>query len=185
MIGNKEIGMLIFASLLTLVALVYGFLSVPNPAEQRTYKLDHRRVSDLGELQHNIDAYYQQNQKLPSSLDVLTSNTYSYSTPLNKKDPETNNFYEYSVTSSTSYTLCAVFKTDSAKEEAKNYDFYDEGNYSYSSFRDKFKHGIGHTCFPLSVTPTPTAYPLPIRGAGVKVIDFTTITPSPTQIPNQ
>src|SRR5437762_12369138 len=98
---SKDLLMLIFATILTLIALVYGLARVPNPAQQRAYKLDHHRVSDLGMLQYTIDNLYQRKPNLPHSLDEVTINSYSYSTLLNKKDPETNQPYQYRLTSPT------------------------------------------------------------------------------------
>lgn len=148
---NKDIIALIYASVLTGIALVYGFMSVPAPSNQRQITLDHRRVSDLGELQASLTNYYTTNHQLPGLLDQVTDNTYNGSGVLNKQDPETHEPYEYQVTGALSYTLCATFTTNSLKEDPSQYDSYDDNNYDYASFKNTFKHGIGKTCFPLRV----------------------------------
>jgi hypothetical protein len=158
--NRKTIVMIIFATILAVSALVYGFSVIPTPAQQRELKLDHKRVSDLGEIQFSIDEYYRNSHRLPASLDELTTNTYYASKELGKTDPETKQSYEYSIVSEKTYQLCATFTTDSEKEM----DYYDSENYNYSSFKAKFKHPKGRYCFDLDapvVYTQPTAAPLP------------------------
>lgn len=151
--------MLLYTTVLTAIALVYGFSTIPNPSEQRELKLDHKRVSDLGKLQYNIDDYYRNNSMLPESLDSLTTNSYSYSKELSKTDPATNKPYEYILQTDQAYQLCATFTTDSAKEK----DDYDSENYNYSTYKSKFGHKEGRQCFDFQAPPNydiiPTVQP--------------------------
>lgn len=156
--------MLVFATVLTVLALLYGFSTIPSPAKQRDLKLDHKRVTDLGELQYSIDEYYRTNYILPASLNEVKPTSYSYlSKELSKTDPETNQPYEYSKISDKKYQLCATFTTDSESDM----DEYDSENYSYSSYKNKFKHPEGRYCFELDTPvvyrpyPSPTFYMLP------------------------
>lgn len=151
---NKDSLGLLYMSVLAIAALVYGFSTIPSPTQQREIKLDHQRVSDLGQLTYSINEYYTTSQQLPKSLNDVTNNSYSSGTPLIKNDPETNKPYEYIVTSQTSYKLCATFTTDSTKEDRYTYD---ETNYTYSSFSDGFRHGKGYVCFIKTVPPRATA----------------------------
>jgi len=153
---NKDIFSLIYISALAVAALLYGFSTIPSPSQQRDIKLDHQRVSDLGQLNYSIDAYYTTNQQLPQSLDMITNNSYSSGTPLIKNDPETNKPYEYIVTSDTSYKLCATFATDGTKEDQYTYD---DTNYSYASFSSAFRHGKGYLCF-IKVVPERATPPI-------------------------
>jgi hypothetical protein len=156
---TKDSLMIFFATILTIIALVYGFMTIPNPAKQRALTLDHQRVNDLGQLQYSIEDYYKQNNQLPKTLEILTQNMYSPSSQLTKTDPETNKLYDYTQTGSTTYQLCATFATDSLKE-----DTYDEKNYNYNSFRNKFQHPAGRYCFDqlvfsTKVNPLPNIWP--------------------------
>lgn len=156
---NKDTWSLIYITALTVAALLYGFSTIPSPSQQRDIKLDHERVSDLGQLNFSINEYYTNHEQLPKSLDELTDNAYAPGTPLIKEDPVTHQQYEYIITSLTSYKLCATFASDSTKEAQYAYD---EDNYNYSSFSDNFKHGKGHICFIKTVPPAIT----PIGGDG-------------------
>ena len=149
-VNRKTLLMLVFATVLTAVALVYGFSTIPSPALQRELKLDHERVSSLGELQYSIDAYYRNNNRLPESLNILAKNSYYSTRELNKVDPQTNQPYEYLVINDTKYQLCAVFTTDSENDPAE----YDSENYNYSTYKNKFKHSKGRQCFDFTAPPS-------------------------------
>jgi hypothetical protein len=155
---NKDTLSLIYMTILSVAALVYGFTTIPSPTQQREIKLDHERVSDLGQINYTISDYYTNHQQLPKALEDLPGNSYSTGTPLVTKDPETNKPYEYIVTSETSYKLCATFATSSLKEDRYTYD---DSNYTYSSFSDQFRHGKGYQCFIKTVPPRAVA---PIGG---------------------
>ena len=144
---RNSIIMLIFATILTVVALIYGFSAIPSPMQQRVLKLDHKRVSDLGQLQYSVEDYYQNNGILPQTLDVLEENSYSPSETLDKTDPETKKPYEYTLVTPNSYKLCATFTTDSSQQSSS----YDDENYTYDTYKSKFKHPKGYYCFTLHV----------------------------------
>lgn len=145
---NKDTIALIFVSFLTVAAVVYGFSTIPNPAKQRALKLDHKRVTDLAEIQKSISAYYTENNMLPQNITGLTKQYYD-SEIVNTKDPETGKEYEYITTGPTSYQLCATFATSSAEEA----NAYDSENYLYSRYKKDFPHPVGYQCFPFSETP--------------------------------
>jgi hypothetical protein len=154
--------MLLFATLLTGIALVYGFSTIPNPAMQREFKLDHRRVSDLGQLQYGIEEFYRTKRFLPATLSDMATSSYSYSGNVATTDPVTSVTYEYTVMSEKTYQLCATFTTDSAKEE----DAYDSENYKYTTYKSKFEHPQGKKCFdftaPTLYEENSNNYPTPI-----------------------
>ncbi len=154
--NRKTYFMLLYTTVLTVIALVYGFSTIPNPSAQRELKLDHKRVTDLGELQYQIDDYYRNNNILPESLDNLTTTTYSYSQELSKTDPDTNKPYEYIKITDQTYQLCAIFTTDSAKEK----DSYDNENYDYNTYKSKFGHKEGRQCFDFQAPASYNTLPL-------------------------
>lgn len=148
-IMNKDFIALLFVSILAVIAVVYGFTTIPSPAKQREFKLDHKRVSDLGLIQSTIESYYMNNHILPETLDVIEDNRYTYGQSLSKIDPENGQPYEYHVNGQTSYQLCATFITDSTQKN--DYITYDTENYMYSSYKKKFEHSVGHKCFDFTV----------------------------------
>ena len=161
--NRKDIISTIYITILTAAALVYGFMSIPSPAQQHEISLDHRRVSDLGEIKQTIEQYYQTNNHLPVSLDELKTNAYTSTEPLNKKDPQTNAPYEYKILHEVppDIQLCATFTTDSSKDDPTASD---NANYAYSSFSGNYQHPKGHYCFKLNIayySPTPTMNEVP------------------------
>ena len=79
-------------ALVVVVAVVAGIVVVGSPAEQRTQRLDERRVGDLASIAQAADLYWTRHAQLPTSLNELTSEP---GTRLRANDPETNAPYEY------------------------------------------------------------------------------------------
>lgn len=195
-INNKNLIFFIVFSLLTGIALVYGFSLIPSPAVLQLRKFDQTRVLDLDKIKTAIQDYYYKNYKLPASLNDLSgtfTNSYAYystGTKYSKQDPQTQAIYEYIQTSQNSYQLCAVFGTNSEDEDAIQDQPYD---YQYNNLKIQYKHTKGRTCFTQNISlnqsggggggggygwgsyytyPTPTpvllnnSYPEPTMGCG-------------------
>jgi type II secretory pathway pseudopilin PulG len=158
-LNKKDIIALIYISLLSIIAVVYGFSIVPSPGQEQIFATDHKRVVDLANIQSAVDDYYQTNNTLPQSLDEITTQTNDPSTPLEKTDPQTKQPYEYTITSVYSYKICATFTTDSTKEQPNENDTTVP---DYSSYQDQFKHPSGHFCFMEQEQP-PNNPPYPIN----------------------
>ncbi len=180
---KKDALALMYITILTIAALVYGFYIIPSPAKEREIVADHRRVADLGALHSEIDIYYQDNQQLPQTLATISNND----KPLNKIDPATQQPYEYTMTSEKSYKLCANFTTSSSNDDPNDYD---TANPDYSTYQDKLKHPAGHYCFDENenaydysgqdATNTyPTSEPIP------SISDYPSNFPSASPSPNQ
>lgn len=148
---NKDFFALLFVSMLTILAVVYGLTTIPNPATQRATKFDHQRVSDLGKLKQSIQTYYYDKKVLPQTLTVLEDENKTYYDTLNILDPDSGTPYEYLVSNETNYQLCANFATDSTTEDQYTYD---SENYNYSLYNKDFEHPQGRKCFVFSVTPS-------------------------------
>ncbi|MDP2671639.1 MAG: hypothetical protein Q8P13_04260 [bacterium] len=140
-------------SLLALGTVIYGFSLTGSPFDARGKQFDQTRVSNLSNLKYSIESYYNRNGKLPSTLSDLSSNTdYYYGSSRNStKDPDTGKDYEYSVTSTTSYKLCATFSAPSETTAKSAY------SYSNSSNTD-FSHPKGRHCFSLTVSQNSSSY---------------------------
>lgn len=143
---RKDLFFFIEMTMLTLVALGYGFSLIPSPMEQQTLRQDHQRIVDLGNIRYAIDTYYAEHQQLPTSLDFLKARGTSYTgSAIKFSDPETNKPYAYTLTSPTTYRLCATFTTDN-NSMPENKDF-DAQNYEYATYRNEFIHTKGNVCF--------------------------------------
>lgn len=135
----------IFAFVLVVLSIAWGFMVLGSPYTQRMYKYDMQKVSDLQNLNSQIQSYYSMNSKLPANLDALKEMNYHYVVV----DSQTNAPYEYVKSSETSYSLCAVFNRDSRdgnNSEARPY--YYEQNWSHPAGRHCFTQKINPAMFP-------------------------------------
>src|SRR5579859_4602627 len=147
MIGKltkKDIIALLYMTILSVVAVVYGFSIIPSPTAEQKVATDHKRVVDLANIQASVDDYFNSNNVLPPSLSEVTTNANDNTTPLEKIDPQTKQPYVYQVTGPYSYQLCATF-TSSSYNESPNMD--DTVNPDYSTYSSDFKHPAGYFCF--------------------------------------
>jgi type II secretory pathway pseudopilin PulG len=73
-------------------AIAGGFFLLGTPSEERTRRLDERRLSDLRRLQLATDLYWTRNGRLPLTLDDLAkeAGTGIYSREIRQADSHTN-----------------------------------------------------------------------------------------------
>ncbi len=116
------------------LAVVTAVLILDPPSLQRQRKLDGKRIRDLTNISHSMDAYWERKKSLPPDLATLDKEP-GLKIPL--KDPETGVAYVYETTTGKSYRLCAVFSVDSSDESQE-----------CDSCR-KWSHGAGRQCFDL------------------------------------
>lgn len=127
------------ASVLVLVALLYGFLNIETPGEVREMKLDEKQVTDLQNIQYQISDYYAINDKLPDSLEQLAKDT---TVP---KAPELREPYTYEVTAK-GFNLCARFAKKSPLNEFSQAGFMSDKT-SLILNPDNWDHKDGEYCF--------------------------------------
>ncbi len=146
--------------ILVIAAIVGGFVIVGSPYKQRAIKIDNQRVSDLQTIQWQIVSYWQQKEKLPTTLAELKDPISSMVIPM---DPETKKDYEYIVKGATSFELCAVFgsKVEDPSGRGASYGG-GRGDYvtsmTYPEYYDgglatNWKHDVGRTCFTRTIDP--------------------------------
>ena len=117
-------------ALVVVVAVVAGIVVVGSPAEQRTQRLDERRVGDLASIAQAADLYWTRHAQLPTSLNELTSEP---GTRLRTDDPETNAPYEYRRLDDSAFEVCAQFQRQSQQDSVAVDRFW--------------LHGTGRQCF--------------------------------------
>ncbi|MDD4352298.1 MAG: DUF5671 domain-containing protein [Candidatus Gracilibacteria bacterium] len=123
-------------SLLVLVALVVGFITVGSPGEERLYRFDGERVQDLDSMQWQITNYWQHKEVLPGSLIDLNDEVGGYLVPT---DPENSSEYEYRVLGDKTFELCATFNKQSAS--------LDYPQINSDDYMKKWEHEAGRVCF--------------------------------------
>jgi hypothetical protein len=148
----------IISIVFVLSLIIWSFSVMGSPSEQRAWRLDEKRVTDLQNIQYQVITYWQQKERLPVSLAELANPLTGYSLPV---DPEfeKGKTYEYLPKEKLSFELCATF----TKEIPKGWQEYDYGgvmpvyketsdvavsSYPYpSGTNDSWDHQVGRTCF--------------------------------------
>jgi len=120
----------VIAVVVTIAAVVCGFLITSGPGSARKKRIDENRLQSLRNLFNAVNNYAYTENKLPANLQEINSNNYRTTEDL--VDPETGKPYEYRPTGVDTYELCATFTTSNK-------------NTSYGV--QDWQHDIGRTCF--------------------------------------
>ena len=141
-------------SSVVVLSIVAGFFIIGTPAEQRARRFDEQRVNDLQSLQNQIVNYWIQKQVLPVSLSDLQDSISGFLVP---KDPASDASYEYKISSTLSFELCAEFKTSIKDSNSmiskRGYYAYPAYPYPTDSFQQNWDHEAQRTCFTRTIDP--------------------------------
>jgi hypothetical protein len=120
-----------------LACITWGFLILGSPRTQQLIKYDQQKVSDLQNINYQVQDYYNLHGVLPNSISDLSGSNYS-PTPI---DQQTGQSYEYVLIgqSAKTYQLCATFNKDQLNYQP-GYNYMPEPPSSW-------KHPAGHYCF--------------------------------------
>jgi hypothetical protein len=123
--------------LVIVVALVVirGIMIVGSPSEERTRRMDSRRIVDLQGISRSIGVYYMRHQQVPASLEELAREPGFANVA---RDPVTDQPYGYRMFNATSYALCGTFDRETADNRAEDF----------------WAHGVGEQCFTLNIKET-------------------------------
>ena len=133
MSGAAISGRRLLAVVLTAVvaaAVVTGIVIIGSPMEERTRRLDTRRVQDLQQISQAVQVYHTRHQRTPASLEELSKEPGLAMVP---RDPVTGQPYGYTTLDSDSYEVCGTFDRDSDPRTARFWS-----------------HGAGTQCFTLN-----------------------------------
>jgi hypothetical protein len=126
----------IVATIVVIGGIVAGFWVLGTPGRQRLISADRQRIEDLRGIAQELywQAQNQENYQLPASLseDDL------------RRDPLTQQLYEYKRLTDQTYQLCAEFSTDSST--------YPLGNRPQEQDRQNWQHPQGRHCFDFDVS---------------------------------
>lgn len=110
------------SSLIVLAVIIWSFCVMGSPGEQRSWRLDEKRVQDLQNIQYQVINFWQQKEKLPETITELTNPISGNFIPV---DPEfeKGKSYEYTVKNPLTFELCADFSAAMPKgwSEYKGY----------------------------------------------------------------
>jgi len=127
--------LLVIAGVVVAASVVAAVVSMGTPGQQRRVRQDDRRVRDLDRLKDQIESWAERTGSLPADIGVLARPGVRALT----RDPFTGKPYEYVARTHSTYTLCAVFETDTA---ATDDDVYG---------RPDWPHPAGRHCFDLKL----------------------------------
>ena len=113
-------------------AVTTGIVIIGSPGEERTRRLDARRIEDLQGISAAIAVYHKRHQRVPMSLEELSMEPGLSSIP---RDPVTGQPYGYRSLNANSYELCGAFERETV--DARAADFW--------------SHGAGTQCFTVNV----------------------------------
>ena len=116
-----------------LVSLVAAFWMLGSPAEQRQYRLDQRRISDLAGIVNSISVYAGTHDALPTDLSVFSKES---GLPQAPADPLSGVPYDYVVLGPQTYRICATFATSS---NAAMPDYLDSQGWTHLAGRQCFE----------------------------------------------
>lgn len=134
------------ASVVVVVAVVAGLIMLPAPGEERTRRLDERRVEDLRGVAGAMDMYWTRHGSLPASMAELASES---GVRISTRDPGNEQEYELRVLDAATYELCASFERTSA-------DSAEPDRRAQDPSEDFWSHGVGRQCFRLEAQDVPS-----------------------------
>ncbi len=137
---------------LVLTTIVAGFFIIGTPQQMRAQKQDAIRLQDLQNIQSQVVSYWQQKEKLPTSLADLADPISYAVVPV---DPQTNSSYGYKATGALAFELCATFSTEGGTNGlqgrfAKPIEPVPAGG---TGIQDNWQHGVGEVCFKRTIDP--------------------------------
>jgi hypothetical protein len=137
---DKVVKIFFFATLtLVLAAFIAAWFFVESPSLARAKRLDQSLVSNIYSLESAVNNYYDKNEKLPDSLDVLVSDR---SINLDSKltmDVDTKAPITYHKLNDKEFEFCATFRTDSLADRT-------DRPYYPSSEGGSKEHAAGYQC---------------------------------------
>ena len=98
---------------LAIVAIIGAVRVMGTPGQQRTHRLDDRRVSDINRLADAIQGFHERHDRFPKDIGALDDEV---GVRMPRTDPETGVAYEYRILDARRFELCAVFLNDTADE---------------------------------------------------------------------
>jgi hypothetical protein len=134
-VGERVTGKRTLAAVLVVIvalAVTTGIMIIGSPSEERTRRLDARRVEDLQGISQSVEIYRTRHQRFPASLEELAAEPGLSAV---QPDPVSGSPYGYRTVDARSYELCGEFDRETADVRAAGF----------------WSHGAGRQCFTLKI----------------------------------
>ena len=141
--------------IIILFSIIWGFSVLGSPRTQQLIKYDEHKVSDLQNLNMQVQDYYQRFHSLPSSFRDLLKLNYG---GISIIDTQIKKPYEYNIVDNLSYEVCAIFNK-SSNLDSNQTTYVQYGNLSVRG-SISWTHPSGRYCF--SEKATVTTAPIPV-----------------------
>ncbi|MBI2411166.1 MAG: hypothetical protein HYV32_04715 [Candidatus Kerfeldbacteria bacterium] len=140
-------------------AIIGGFFIAGSPQQQRLYRLDEKRVSDLSALESAVYGYWNDKGELPTEMNQLSPYIYTGKIPTDPQADTTGDQlmppkYSYNVTGTNTFELCAKFSKSSDDASSSM------SSYIYSKGVNSWNHPAGRYCFSREISND--TYPTPL-----------------------
>lgn len=137
-----------------LAVIATGFVLGESPTVTRQKRQDNEVVNNLAQTAQAVESYYLTNQKMPSSLEKLVTDT-SYLREESIKNPITGEVFSYQMLTGSQYELCAEFQRSSKEDKNNEYYYY---------YGEEWLHDAGEECFSRNADVSNSALkPVPVR----------------------
>lgn len=156
-----------------LTGIVYSFVIIGSPKTQRELRLDQRRLEDLQTIQSQVLNYWQEHEKLPDSLNAMIDPLQSWQHIPTDPEFEKGVHYDYNVTGTLSFELCATFSQpipvgwQEYSRSSRGYSIQEDmlgadramtnppvvPLYMDGFINESWNHQVGRTCFQRSIDP--------------------------------
>lgn len=137
--------------ILVLATIIAGFFIIGTPQQMRAQKQDVIRIQDLQNIQWQVVNYWQQKEEVPSTLLDVNDPISGNIIPI---DPQTKESYEYKVTGTLSFKLCATFATRGGGIENASLARPAVPMWAVvKGLPDNWQHDAGRTCFDRTIDP--------------------------------
>lgn len=162
------------ATVAVVALVIAGLFAVGSPGTARKLKADQERRNRLSQIHFVLAGHVREEGTLPRSLEeideeVLRQSGGGFDA---RRDPATDEFFEYRRTSLRRYEICANFETSS--EDGRTLEFGYPGD---------LEHDAGRTCFNRRITDQDVDSAPGFFPRGVEPIPPTRIPPAPNPVP--
>lgn len=98
---------------IALITLIAGFFFIDSPAKVRQQRYDQNIINKFDQIYNAVNAYYNENDKLPADLNqILSGGSSYYLIESDITDPGANKPIEYKIINKDSFELCSTFRTE-------------------------------------------------------------------------
>ncbi len=148
------------ALIVTVASIVVGFMVIGSPADQRAYRYDAKKITDLQGIQWQVINHFQMKGVLPGALADLEDSLSYQKLPV---DSQTGKAYDYKSTGTLTFELCADFNRETRKGIPVNSgidiaSISAKPVYYNGGVGENWDHKSGQECF--SRTIDPVLYPV-------------------------